>query len=141
MKEVTVISVAGSNGSMRVSMLALVQIHQQGRTLDTREVLFPGLVLVYRLQALQAVGPNGVQRLGSLKVCKDRGMNHFRHTNHKAARPLQEGKAQDLEVANTIAGQRPSQAARESMGVLLQAEVFVTHHAKGSGKGTPAPQQ
>ena len=138
MKEVTVISVTGSNASMRASMLS---IHQQGRTLDTREVLFPGLVLVYRLQALQAVGPNGVQRLGSLKVCKDRGMNHFRHTNHKAARPLQEGKAQDLEVANTIAGQRPSQAARESMGVLLQAEVFVTHHAKGSGKGTPAPQQ
>ena len=138
MKEVTVISVTGSNASMRASMLS---IHQQGRTLDTREVLFPGLVLVYRLQALQAVGPNGVQRLGSLKVCKDRGMNHFRHTNHKAARPLQEGKAQDLEVANTIAGQRPGQAARESMGVRLQAEVFVTHHAKGSGKGTPAPQQ
>ena len=83
MKEVTVISVTGSNASMRASMLS---IHQQGRTLDTREVLFPGLVLVYRLQALQAVGPNGVQRLGSLKVCKDRGMNHFRHTNHKAAR-------------------------------------------------------
>ena len=141
MKEVTVISVTGSNGSMRASMLSSRSTSRAGHWIPVRLLFFPGLVLVYRLQALQAIGPNGVQRLGALKVCKDRGMNHFRHTNHKAARPLQEGKAQDLEVANTIAGQRPSQAARESMGVRLQPEVFVTHHAKGSGKGTPAPQQ